>query len=103
MISITNILNFYLIFQGFEEYVKTSFTNLKYDIKHLSYVSESVQKMLENINNILEQGVTRNTNMIATNVLNNENIPIFNEETLQNFEILLESSTHRDKVVSYQH
>jgi len=41
--------------------------------------------------------------MIATNVLNNENIPIFNEETLQNFEILLESFTHRDKVISYQH
>jgi len=56
--------------------------------------------MLENVNNILEQGVTRNTDFTVITVLNNENIPISNEETLHNFETLLEFSTHRDKVVS---
>lgn len=100
MIAVINVLKFYLFFQGLNEYVKTSFINLKYDIKHLSYVSESIKKMLENVNSILEQGVTRNSDLTAISVLHNENIPISNEETLHNFEILLESSTHRDKVVN---
>ncbi|KAL4153927.1 hypothetical protein QTP88_001760 [Uroleucon formosanum] len=56
--------------------------------------------MLENFNNISEQDVTRNTGLTAITVLNNENIHISNEETLHNFETLLESSTQRDKVVS---
>lgn len=57
--------------------------------------------MLENINNILEQGVTKNTNSTAINMLNNDSIPIFNEESLQNIEMLLESSDCKDKIVSY--
>jgi len=39
--------------------------------------------MLENVNNIIEQGVTRSTDLTAITVLNNENISISNEETTQ--------------------
>lgn len=56
--------------------------------------------MLENVNNILELGVTKNFDLTTVSILNSENLPIYNEETLQNFEMLLECSTHRDKVVS---
>ncbi|CAI6371768.1 unnamed protein product [Macrosiphum euphorbiae] len=88
-------------FNRLNDYVRTSFTNLKYDIKHLVYVSESVKKMLENVNNFCsELGVTKNSNLTAVSVLNNENLPISNEETINNFEMLLESSAYRDKVVS---
>ncbi|XP_029342663.1 uncharacterized protein LOC107885357 isoform X2 [Acyrthosiphon pisum] len=88
-------------FNRLNDYVRTSFTNLKYDIKHLVYVSESVKKMLENVNNICsELGVTKNSNLTAVSVLNNENLPISNEETINSFEMLLESSAYRDKVVS---
>lgn len=100
LIAVIDVLNSNLFFQGLNEYIKTSFTNLKYDIMHLSFISESIKKMLENVNNILEQGVTRNSDLTAVSVLNNENIPISNEETLHNFEMLLESSTYRDKVVN---
>jgi len=57
--------------------------------------------MLENVNNISsELGVTKNSNLTAVSVLNNENLPISNEETINNFEMLLESSAYRDKFVS---
>ncbi|KAE9534035.1 hypothetical protein AGLY_008771 [Aphis glycines] len=82
-----------------DDYVRTSFTNLKYDIKHLSYITESIKKMLENVNNILELGVTRNSDLTTVSILNSENLPIYNEETLLQFEMLLECSTQRDKVV----
>ncbi|CAI6373005.1 unnamed protein product [Macrosiphum euphorbiae] len=87
-------------FNRLNDYVRTSFTNLKYDIKHLVYVSESIKKMHENVNNICsELCVTKNSNLTAVSVLNNETPPISNEETINNFEMLLESSAYRDKFV----
>ncbi|KAL4084068.1 hypothetical protein QTP88_029384 [Uroleucon formosanum] len=60
-----------------------------------------IMKMLENVNNICsELGVIKNSDLTAVSVLNSENLPISNKETLKNFEMLLESSTFRDKVVS---
>ncbi|CAI6373093.1 unnamed protein product [Macrosiphum euphorbiae] len=57
--------------------------------------------MLENVNNICsELDVTKHSNLTAVSVLNNENLPISNEATINNFEMSLESSAYIDKVVS---
>ncbi|KAL4083077.1 hypothetical protein QTP88_028407 [Uroleucon formosanum] len=77
-------------FNRLNDYVKTSFTNLKYDVKQFVYVSESIKKMLENVNNICsELGVIKSSALTTVSVLNSDNLPISNEETLKNFEMFL--------------
>lgn len=86
------------------DFTKVSYTNVKYDIKHLKYITESIQSSVENITNILENGTYNSNNKMETLISNiltsNDNIPINDEETLQNFEKSLDSQSFRHQIVS---
>lgn len=82
------------------EFIKVSYTNVKYDIKHLTYTMRTEKSMIENIKDLLENG-TLNKELTILNILtNNDNIPIIDQHTLENVEKMLESPTVKQQIVS---
>lgn len=88
------------VFSEMYENIKVSYTNVKYDIKHLTYTMETIKSMIENIKDIIENGTHNNKETIISNILtNNDNIPIIDQQTLDNIEKMLESPTVRHQIV----
>lgn len=48
---------------GLHEYTKVSFTNIKYDIKNLTYITRTLKSVVENMNNVLENDMYKVNNM----------------------------------------
>lgn len=78
-------------------------TNIKFDIKNLVYTVNEIKSMVEHTVNVLTTSGSLNNhqdNRSNSNLLNTENVPISNEQTLENVETELENFTTRSQVVS---
>lgn len=78
-------------------------TNIKFDIKNLVYTVNEIKSMVEHTVNVFTTSGSLNNHQDNRNnsiLLNTENVPITNEQALENVESELENSTTRSQVVS---
>ncbi|XP_022160369.1 uncharacterized protein LOC111026575 [Myzus persicae] len=102
-LSLNEVSHLAYEFKQCYDYTKTSLTNIKFDIKNLVYTVNEIKSMVEHTVNVLTTSGSLNNhqdNRSNSNLLNTENVPISNEQTLENVETELENSTTRSQVVN---
>lgn len=77
-------------------------TNIKFDIKNLVYTVNEIKSMVEHAVYVLNTStsLSNQNNHSSSNLLNTENLPVNNEQTLENVETELKNATMRSQVIN---